>query len=104
MHVVSANQSFYRTFQTRPEEITQRVIFELGAGQWDIPELRRMLEQVLPRQRLFEDFEVQKEFPLIGHRVMLLNARRLELAPEQPGLILLAMEDVTDQQRSKIAL
>ena len=104
MHVVSANQSFYRTFQTRPEDTTQRVIFELGAGQWDIPELRRMLEQVLPRQRLFEDFEVQKEFPMIGHRVMLLNARRLELAPEQPGLILLAMEDVTDQQRSKIAL
>ncbi len=104
MHVVSANKSFYRTFQTRAEETTQRVIFELGAGQWDIPELRRMLEQVLPRQRLFEDFEVQKEFPSIGYRVMLLNARRLELAPEQPGLILLAMEDVTDQQRAPVAL
>jgi two-component system CheB/CheR fusion protein len=97
MRALSANQSFYRTFQTRPEETERRVIFELGAGQWDIPELRTMLKQVLPRQRVFEDFEVQKEFPLIGHRVLLLNARRLEWGAEKPALILLGMEDVTDR-------
>jgi two-component system CheB/CheR fusion protein len=100
MRVISANPSFYRTFQTRPEETEQRAIFELGDGQWDIPELRTVLEQVLPQQRVFENFRVEHDFPSVGRRMLLLNARRLEWSSARPALILLAMEDITDHPRA----
>jgi hypothetical protein len=72
-----------------------RRVYELGNGQWDIPPLRSLLEELLPRNNAFEKFAVEHEFPGIGRKKMRLNARRILRADNQPALILLAIEDVT---------
>lgn len=96
LSVVTANRSFYETFQVAREETEGRHVFELGNHQWDIPRLRELLEQVLPRDSQVEGFEVEHDFETIGHREMVLNARRVSPAPGQPALVLLAIEDVTE--------
>ena len=95
LKVQSANRSFYQTFQTTPPETEGRRIYDLGNGQWDIPRLRELLEEIIPQNAVFENFEVEHDFPGIGVRTMMLNARRLEARPGHPPLILLALEDVT---------
>ncbi len=95
LSVNSANRSFYRAFQTRPEETVGRRIYELGNGQWNIPQLRSLLEELLPRDNTFDNFAVDHEFPGVGRKRMLLNARRILREDKQPKLILLAIEDVT---------
>jgi two-component system, chemotaxis family, CheB/CheR fusion protein len=95
LRVRSANSSFYRTFKTTPSETEGRRIYELGNGQWDLPRLRQLLEEIVPRNTVFENFAVEQDFPGLGPRAMVLNARRLPARPGKPGLILLAMEDVT---------
>ena len=97
LRVQSANRAFYVAFKVGPDETEGRLIYELGNGQWDIPELRRLLSEVLPASEFFEDFQVEQEFPTIGRRVMLLNARRVD----HLQLILLAIEDVTERQRAE---
>jgi chemotaxis protein methyltransferase CheR len=72
----------------------------LGNAQWDIPRLRQLLEEILRQNNVFENFEVEHDFPGIGVRTMMLNARRLEAQPGYPGLILLALEDVTGRDPS----
>ena len=104
LRVNTANDAFYRTFKTVPGETEGRLIYELGEGQWKIPELRRLLEEILPRDTVFNDFEVTHEFPHIGRRTLLLNARRLDLNDGMPPLILLAFEDVTERQRTETAV
>jgi len=94
--VVSVNRAFYRTFKTSSKQTLGEPVYELGAGQWDKPELRELLEKILPRNGTFEDFELEAEFPKIGHRIFLLNARRLERAEGLPGMILLSMEEATN--------
>jgi two-component system CheB/CheR fusion protein len=101
LRVVSANPAFYRQFKVSAAETERRFIYELDHGHWNIPELRELLEKVLPKRSIFEDFEVTHRFPRVGRRVMLLNARRLEQHAAQPGRILLAMEDVTDLRRQR---
>src|SRR5450755_4466151 len=94
LRVRSANRAFYQTFQVSPEETEHRLIYELGNGQWDIPALRTLLEDVVPKNSVFNDFELVHTFPIIGRRVMLLNARKLK-AGNHGELLVLAMEDVT---------
>jgi two-component system CheB/CheR fusion protein len=94
LRVVTANRSFYESFHVTEPETERRSIFELGNHQWDIPALRRLLEEMLPKGGPFEDFEVKHDVETIGHRTMLLNARRVLSATGQPGMILLA-EDIT---------
>lgn len=98
LRVHSANRAFYQTFKVSPEETEHRLIYELGNGQWDIPDLRRLLEDIVPMSSVFNDFELEHDFPVIGRRVMLLNARKL-----RPGshaeLLVLALEDVTERRR-----
>src|SRR5947209_3727553 len=94
LRVHSANRAFYQTFHVSPEETENHLIYELGNGQWDIPALRRLLEDVVPTSSVFNDFELEHTFPVIGRRVMLLNARQLE-AGNHGELLVLAMEDVT---------
>ena len=96
LRVVSANPAFYRTFHVERDATEGRLIYELGNGQWDIPPLRTLLEEIIPRDAKFDDFEVEHEFPEIGHRKMVLNARRIDQGAGRKQLILLAMEDVTD--------
>src|SRR5712691_2836257 len=93
--VVTANRSFYETFQVRREETERRSLFDIGNRDWNIPRLRTLLEEVLPRDGVFEDFEVEHDFAAIGRRTMRLNARRMLSATGQPALVLLAVEDVT---------
>src|SRR5881392_2430133 len=78
LRVRSANRAFYQTFHVSPEETEGRLIYELGNGQWDIPDLRTLLEDIVPRSSAFNDFELEHDFPAIGRRVMLLNARKLQ--------------------------
>lgn len=96
-HVVTANRSFYKSFQADKKETEGRLVFEIGHGQWDIPALRELLDKILPDNTTFENFEVDYKFPSIGHRKMLLNARRIVQADGQQPLILLAIEDVTEK-------
>jgi PAS domain S-box-containing protein len=102
--ILSANRSFYQTFQVRREETEGRLIYELGGNQWDIPKLRELLQTIIPVNTHFEDFEVDHDFPTIGHKTMLLNARRLERTSGAPWLILLSIEDVTDRRRAEAVL
>ena len=94
LRVRSANRAFYQTFHVSPEETEDRLIYELGNGQWDIPDLRTLLEDIVPKSSVFDDFELEHTFPVIGRRVMLLNARKLQ-AGHHGELLVLAMEDVT---------
>lgn len=95
--VVSVNRCFCETFRLRPTQIVGTLISETGEGEWNIPELRELLEEILPRNSPFENFKVDHTFPHIGRKVFLLNARRLEREQGLPGMILLAMEDVSDK-------
>ena len=100
LHVQSANRAFYDTFGVGAPETEGRLVYELGNGQWNIPALRSLLEEVLPRDDRFDDFEVDHVFEAIGRRVMLLDGRRLRRNGGRPGLMLLAIEDVTEQRES----
>ena len=77
LRVRSANRAFYQTFQVSSEETENQLIYELGNGQWDIPALRNLLEDIIPTSSVFNDFELEHTFPIIGRRVMLLNGRKL---------------------------
>ena len=98
LRVVSANQSFYRIFQVTPREVEQQLLYHLCHGTWNIPELRRLLEEILPKRTSFQDFVVDEMFPHIGRKVLVLNGRRLEQEAVQPGRILLAMEEVKGRE------
>jgi two-component system CheB/CheR fusion protein len=102
LQVAAANPAFYRTFGVSTEETENRLIYELGDGQWNIAKLRELLEEIIPRNSRVDDFEMTHRFPNIGEREMLLNARRVELQPGHP-FILLAIEDVTEKRREGVA-
>lgn len=95
LQVHSANKSFYEMFQVAPEDTEGREIYDLGNGQWDIPELRDLLGKILPEKSAFDDFEVEHDFQGIGRRTMLLNARKLD----HLDLIILAIRDVTERRK-----
>ena len=96
--VMAANESFYRTFQVEPKDTEKRIVYELGNGQWNIPALRKLLEDILPKNTFFKGFEVAHEFPFIGRKIMILNARQIHIKEDAafPPIILLAIEDVTE--------
>jgi signal transduction histidine kinase len=100
LRVQSGNRAFYRTFKVSPGETENQLIYELGNGQWDIPALRTLLEDIVPTSSVFNDFELEHDFPSLGRRVMLLNARKLQ-AGHHGELLVLAMEDVTDRRRAE---
>ena len=97
LKIVSVSRSFYQNFHVTPEDTLGRQLYELGNHQWDIPKLRELLETILPRDQVFEGFEVEHDFPAIGKRKMLLNARRITGKTGETQLILLAIEDVTNR-------
>ncbi|MCA9217062.1 MAG: PAS domain-containing protein [Planctomycetales bacterium] len=96
LRVISANSAFYKRFQLTRGAVEGRLVGELGTGQWDIAKLRDLLESVLPENSSFEGYEVDFEFPAIGHKTMLLSGRRLMQQPNRPGLVLLTFNDVAD--------
>jgi two-component sensor histidine kinase len=97
LRVKQANQPFYETFQVTPADTEGRLIYDIGNRQWDIPKLRTLLEEILPKEQSFDDFEVEHDFDSIGRRIMLLNARRLD----HLNLILLAIDDITESKQAQ---
>lgn len=100
LKVLVANEAFYSLFQVKPSETEDKIVYELGNGQWDIPGLRKLLEDILAKDTYFKGFEVEHEFPSIGARTIILNARQIYskhevIAEWCTPIIMLAMEDVT---------
>ena len=104
LRVITANPSFYGTFQVTPEETAGRFIYSLGDNAWDIPSLRKLLEEIVPQNTRFNDFEVDHEFPVIGRKTMLLNARRVYREGQGTDMILLAIEDISERKKAEEAL
>jgi PAS domain S-box-containing protein len=104
LKVISANHSFYQTFKVTPKETEGKFIYSIGNHQWDIPALRELLEEIVPQNSHFNDFEVNHEFPAIGKKTMLLNARRIYQEGKGTDMILLAIEDITERKKTEEAL
>jgi len=98
LRIKTANKSFFDTFKVNKKETYDKLIFELGNGQWNIPSLRKLLTQLLPKSTQFKDYEVSHKFEDIGERTMILNARRIVLEGHKTELILLAIEDITERK------
>jgi|GEM_PF-7033282 len=97
LHVVDANNAFYRTFRCVQEDTIGRSVYDLGNKQWNIPKLKKLLEGILPKRKVFYDYEVEHTFEQIGKRIMLLNARQLDTVQ----LIILAFEDITEKRAAE---
>lgn len=98
--VLAANEPFYNTFQVDLKETENKLVYKLGNGQWDIPDLRRLLEDILPKNTFFKGYKVMHVFPVIGRKIMILNARQIHYRGDSssekvPPIILLAIDDVT---------
>ena len=99
LRVITVSRSFYDFFKVKPEETVGQLIYDLGNKQWDIPKLRELLETILPQHTTFSNYEVEHDFATIGRRIMLLNARQIQRAWGGKGILLLAMEDITERKR-----
>ena len=99
LKVALANNSFYQAFKVKPGKTEGELIYNLGNRQWDIPKLRELLEDILPKTTSFDNFEVEHDFPDIGKRIMLLNACRFYLEANRTKLIILTIEDITDRKK-----
>ena len=98
LRVVSASRSFYEVFKVKPEDTEKQLIYDLGSRQWNIPKLRELLEDILPKTTSFDNFEVEHDFLGIGKRIMLLNARQIYQKANRRKLILIAIEDITESK------
>lgn len=103
LKVQSGNAAFYRAFHVDPSETVTRYLFDLGAGEWNIPELRRMLEDVLFKGAEFKDYEIERDFPGIGTRTLSLNALRISRDGGRADMILLAIGDITHLKQLEVA-
>lgn len=99
LRVVSASRSFYEIFKVKPEETEKQLIYDLGNRQWNIPKLRELLENILPKTTSFDNFEVEHDFLGIGKRIMLLHARQIYQKANKTKLILIAIEDITEPKK-----
>lgn len=100
MCVAYANPAFFRSFRVEPDQTVGRSLFGLGNGQWDIPALRRLLQDVVPRAAAVEGYEVAHDFEGIGHRTFLVHARRLVHPDQHAARVLVTFDDVTERRRS----
>ncbi|MCX6764490.1 MAG: hypothetical protein NTU58_02160 [Candidatus Nealsonbacteria bacterium] len=106
LRVIAANKFFYRVFKVSRKNTENKLIYNLGKGQWNIPKLRKLLEKILPKKTYFRNFYVEHKFPKIGKKIMLLNGRQIY---EKMGIfkniinpmILLVIEDITSLRRSQ---
>ncbi len=101
LRVITANRAFYAMFRGIREETEKKSVFELGNGQWNIPQLKKLLSGILPKNEVLSDFEVEHDFPAIGRKTMLLNARRIVQHGEKKQMILLAIEDFTLRKQAE---
>jgi hypothetical protein len=101
LRVMAANDAFYAAFHVKLKDTEDKIVYQLGDGQWNIPALKKLLEDILPKNTFFKGFEVAHDFPAIGRKIMILNARQIHLAADAtpahlPPIIMLAIEDVTE--------
>jgi chemotaxis protein methyltransferase CheR len=99
LRVVVASRSFYETFGVSPEETLEKKIYDLGNGQWDIPALRLLLEQIIPKKSSLLDYQVEHDFPALGRRIMTLNAQEVRFKNGEPKKVLLSISDATERRR-----
>jgi two-component system CheB/CheR fusion protein len=99
LRVRTVNRAFCEMFKVSPGETVGQLLYDLGNGQWNIPELRRLLEDILPGKTSFHSFRVERNFASIGPRTMLLDARRFNPSDETEGALLLSILDVTESER-----
>jgi diguanylate cyclase (GGDEF)-like protein/PAS domain S-box-containing protein len=99
LRIIWANNSFYKLTSAKPQETDGKFIFEICNNQWDIPKLRELLQKIISRNAIFSNFEVEHDFPQIGQRTMVLNARRIHDEGSETHRILLAIEDITERKR-----
>src|SRR5664280_1298886 len=104
LRVVTVSRSFYDFFKVNPEETVGQLIYDLGNKQWDIPKLRELLEDILPKKVSFDNYEVEHNFADIGRRIMLLNARQIKRVWGKERIILLAIEDITERKEIEAGL
>lgn len=102
--IADVNSAYCETFGVTAEETRGQPIYQLGNGQWDIPELRRLLEQVLPERTMVKGYRIEHKFPNIGKRVMILNARIIMADDGRPELILLTVSDRTEAEQARFEL
>lgn len=101
LRVETANDAFYRLFKVTPQNTEGHLIYKLGNSEWDLPELRKLLEEIIPDSTVFNDYEVEHTFGSIGHRYLLLNARLLKNAAGEPARIVLGIQDITERRRNE---
>ena len=99
--IIVANKIFYKTFGVGPEDVENKYIYDMCGGQWNIPALRTLLEGIITKNTFFKGFEVTNEFPCIGRKTMILNARQIHFKENitlklPAATILLTIEDVTE--------
>ncbi|HIJ86294.1 MAG TPA: response regulator [Desulfuromonadales bacterium] len=104
LKILTANHSFYDTFKVTPEDTIGNFIYDVGNRQWDIPKLRVLVEEILPLQTVINGYEVEHDFPGIGHKIILLNARQIFREKIGSHLILLAMDDITARKQIESVL
>ena len=104
LRIIAASRSFYTDFQIGQEETQGQMLYDLQDGEWNIAALRLLLDRILPASEVMEDFEVEQEFPCIGRRTMLLNARKVVDKTQGAPMILLAFEDITERRSAERAL
>ena len=102
--ITAASRSFYQTFKLTGQDIRGQVLFDIDGGQWNIPELRELLQTIAKDQETIEGYEVDREFPVIGRRIMLLNVRKVFYEKGTHSTVLLAFEDVTDRRAVELQL
>ena len=98
LRVIAASRSFYSAFKVQPDETQGRLLYALGDGQWDIPELRVLLEKIIPEHEVMEGYEVEHAFRGLGQRTICLNARQIFYEGGAGRTILLGLEDVTERR------
>jgi len=98
LRVIAASRSFFQTFRLVTDDVIGRLLYEIDGGQWNIPELRHLLETITTSGSPIEGYEVNREFPAIGRRIMLLNAREVFYENEPHTTVLLAFEDITGRR------
>jgi len=98
LRVISANRAFYKTFKSTAAESENKLLSELGDGAWNIPDLLSLLAEIVPNDNTFDDFEVSHDFPLIGRRTIIVDARKLYRPSNETALIVLSMEDITEKK------
>jgi two-component sensor histidine kinase len=99
--VLAASRSFYATFHTTPEKTLRRRVYDLGSGEWNNPALRELLERIVPEHGVMNNFEIEQDFPAIGQKTMLLNARKVFYEGDANTTLLLAIEDITDRRAAE---